>query len=48
MIDLRPLLPRRTRLRLRLTRQVDGAAYWLVCHDHCGAAIRLYKICGLW
>jgi len=41
-------LPFRTRLRLRLTRVVDDAAYWLVCRDHCGAAMWLYKICGMW
>jgi len=41
-------LPRGTRLRLRMTRAVDDAAYWLVCHEHYDAAIRLYKAAGLW
>jgi hypothetical protein len=45
---LQTALPWRTRLRLRMTRAADDAAYWLVCHDHCTAARRLYKLCGLW
>lgn len=44
----RRTLPRRARLRLRLTGWVDNTGYWLVCHDHCGAAIRLWKITRLW
>ena len=45
---LSPALPRGTRLRLAITGRIDDAAYWLVCHDHCAAAIRLYRICGMW
>lgn len=48
MAALRLALPRRTRLRLWLTRQVDNAGYWLVCHDHLRAAGRLWRTCGRW
>jgi hypothetical protein len=41
-------LPWHTRLRLRYTRCIDGAAYWLVCHDHPDAARHLYQLTGLW
>lgn len=41
-------LPWRVRLRLRLTGHVDSAAYWLACHDHPGAAERLYRATGMW
>jgi hypothetical protein len=41
-------LPRRTRLRLWLTGRVDDAAYWLVCQGHNRAAMRLWKVTGLW
>jgi hypothetical protein len=43
-----PPLPRRTRLRLQLTRRIDTAAYWLTCHGHWRAAMRLYQLCGMW
>ena len=45
---LREGLPGRVRLRLRLTRCVDNVAYWLVCHDHSPAAIRLWKLFRMW
>ena len=45
---LRDALPRTTRLRLRLTRDVDDMAYWLICRGHSRAAIRLWKVTGLW
>jgi len=41
-------LPRRVRLRLWLTRQVNGAGIWLVYHDHVTAAERLWRICRMW
>jgi len=47
LLDL-GVLPRRTRLLLAFTRYVDNLAYWLICHDHCTAARRLWKICGMW
>ena len=45
---LRAALPRGTRLRLRLTRAVDDMAYRLICRGHSRAAIRLWKVTGLW
>ena len=47
MDGLRKALPRKTRLRLRVTGYVDGAAYWLICHDRCPAAIRLWRTFGM-
>jgi hypothetical protein len=41
-------LPWRTRVRLRAVRAVDTAAYWLVCRGRWRAAVRLYRLCGLW
>lgn len=41
-------LPAMVRLRLWLARQVDHAAYWLVCQGRTTAAIRLYRATGLW
>ncbi len=41
-------LPRRVRLRLWLTRQVNGAGIWLVEHGHLTAAERLWRICRMW
>lgn len=45
---VRPPLPRKVRLRLGLTSRVDDAAYWLVCHDHCTAARRLWQLFRMW
>ncbi len=44
---VRPL-PRKVRLRLWLAGRVDEAAYWLVCHDHCDAARRLWQLFRMW
>jgi hypothetical protein len=41
-------LPRKVRVRLWLHGHVDDAAYWLVCHDHCTAAWRLWQLFRMW
>lgn len=41
-------LPRRVRLRLCVHRCIDTAAVWLIDHGHENAAVRLWKICGMW
>jgi hypothetical protein len=41
-------LPWRVRLRLWLTRRVDGAAIWLVEHGRFRAAIGVWRACRLW
>ena len=41
-------LPWHTRLRLWYTRQIDNAAYWLVCHDHPDTAVALWRVTGQW
>jgi len=43
-----PPLPRRVRLRLRLTHMVDAMAIWLCDHRHATAAEWLYRLTGLW
>lgn len=43
-----PPLPRAVRLRLRLIRQADSAAYWLSGHGLWRAAKLLYQVTGLW
>jgi hypothetical protein len=43
-----PPLPRRVRLRLWLTGCINTAAYRLVCSGHDGAAILLWRACGMW
>lgn len=43
-----PPLTRRVRLRLWLHGQVDDVAYWLICHDHCDAARRLWRLFRMW
>jgi hypothetical protein len=41
-------LPRRVRLRLWLTDRINGIAIWLVDHHHFEAAVRLWRVCGMW
>ncbi len=41
-------LPRRVRLHLWLTRQVNAAGIWLVEHGHLTAAERLWRVCRRW
>lgn len=41
-------LPRKTRIRLWLTRRVDLAAGWLSGHGMWRAARLLYRACGMW
>lgn len=48
MIDIYPRLPRKVRLRLMVQRQIDDAAYWLICHDHLTAARLLWQATGGW
>lgn len=47
-ITLPTQLPRRVRLRLWCARRVDLAAIWLVERDRHEAAIRLWRIFGMW
>lgn len=46
--QLHRTLPRHVRLRLAVTRRIDGTAIWLVEHDHFEAAIRVWRVFGLW
>lgn len=41
-------LPRRTRLRLAVTRRIDIACCWLVEHGRYGAAEWIWRGCGMW
>ena len=41
-------LPRRVRLRLWLTHRINGLGIWLAGHGHTEAAVRLWRICGMW
>jgi hypothetical protein len=41
-------LPWHTRLRLRVTRWRDNAAYWLVCHVHPQAGAAVWRLTGAW
>lgn len=41
-------LPLKTRLRLRARRRVDVAAAWLIGHGLEGAAVGLWRVCGMW
>jgi hypothetical protein len=47
-IDLRPLLPRRIRLRLWIEHRIDDVAIWLVDHRHDQLAILLWEAFRLW
>jgi hypothetical protein len=47
-ITIIPPLPRWTRLRLWLTRQVNRASCWLCDHGHDQAAIRLWRVFRMW
>jgi hypothetical protein len=42
------LKPRPARLRFRLVRCVDHVAVWLGGHGHDRAAVRLWRLSGLW
>lgn len=41
-------LPWRTRLRLGWEHMLNQAGYWLACHGRNDAAVRLWKIFGMW
>ncbi len=41
-------LPLRTRLRLAATRRVDTVCDWLCWHGLDGAAVLIWRACGLW
>jgi hypothetical protein len=47
-VHWRPALPRRTRLRLAVTRRIDMTCGWLVEHRLHGTAILIWRACGLW
>lgn len=43
-----PVLRRRVRLRLAATRRINTTCCWLVEHGRDGAAVWLWRACGLW
>ena len=43
-----PVLPRKTRLRLAVTRRVNITCCWLVDHGCERAAVWIWRSCGMW
>ncbi len=47
-VNLLDALPCRVRLRLWLTRRINGAGIWLCDHRQWRAAILLWRACRMW